>query len=179
MNRKFALLSLICLACASRLPAQTRTREDTESCQRFTQAFYNWYVAKVFQSFHDKNADPLLEGLDYKGHPFSRGLVQGIRKVRAEEVKSHGAILDFDPILNSQDPAEHYLVRNVTEKDGRYLAEIYGVWHTPPSDLRKGPQVVAEIIYRQGRWVFVNFHYPGSPFPESENLVSILKSALR
>ena len=97
MNRKFALLLLICLSCACRLSAQGRAGEDRESCRQFTQAFYNWYVAKVFQSFDHKDADPLLDALDYKSHPFSRELTQGMRKVRAEEEKSHEAILDFDP----------------------------------------------------------------------------------
>jgi hypothetical protein len=89
MNRKFAVLLMICLASASRLPAQSRAREDRESCRRFTQAFYNWYVAKVFESFDHKDADPLLEALDYKGHPFSRKLVQGTRVSQENSLDRH------------------------------------------------------------------------------------------
>lgn len=179
MSRRLALLLLMCFTWSSQLAAQSRPPEDNESCKRFTQTFYNWYVSKVFGSFDHKGTDPLLEALDYEGHPFSSELVQGIRKVRAEEKKSHEAVLDFDPILNTQDPAEHYLVREVTERNGHFLAEIYGVWDRPPADLGKGPQVVAEMTNKQGRWIFNNFHYPGSPYPQSENLVSILKFALR
>ncbi|MGH9735000.1 MAG: hypothetical protein ACRD8A_10485 [Candidatus Acidiferrales bacterium] len=178
MNRKCAALLLICLACGSRLPAQPHAHGGTGSCQRFAQTFYTWYVGQIFESFDKKNMDPLLQALGYKGHPFSRELEQGIRKVRAEEEKSHEAILDFDPILDTQDPAEHYVVRKVTMKSGHYWAEIYGVWPTPHPELGKRPEVVAEMSY-QGRWIFVNFHYPGDPDPRSENLLSMLKFALR
>ena len=102
MNRRLALLLLICFTCSSRLVAQDRAQADKESCRQFTQAFYSWYVGKVFESFDHKNTDALLEALGYKGQPFSRELVQGIRSVRTEEKKSHEAILDFDPILNTQ-----------------------------------------------------------------------------
>lgn len=179
MSRKFIPLLLICLICAYRLPAQTPVRDDRKSCQRFTQAFYNWYVGQVFESFDKRDMDPLLEALDYKGHPFSREIAQGIRKVRAEEETTHEAILDFDPILNTQDPAEHYVVRKVTAKNGHYWAEIQGIWDAPRTGVGKGHQVVAEIAYSHGRWTFVNFHYPGDPDPRSENLVSMLKFALR
>jgi hypothetical protein len=178
-NRRLALLLLIGFTCSTWLGAQNRTSGDKESCRRFTQTFYDWYVAKVFESFDHKNVDVLLEALDYQGQPFSRELVQGIRKVRAEEKKSHEAILDFDPILNTQDAAAHYQVRKVTERDGHFLAEIYGVWDTPHPELGKGPQVVAEMTLRQSRWVFINFHYPNSAYPASENLLRMLESALR
>jgi hypothetical protein len=179
VNRRLALLLLICFTCSSWLAAQSRTPEPKESCRQFTQTFYNWYVSKVFESLDHKNVDALLEALDYKGQPFSRELVQGIRSVRTEEKKSHEAILDFDPILNTQDPAEHYLVRELTERNGHFLAEIYGVWNAPHPELGKGPQVVAEMTRMQGRWVFINFHYPNSVYPASENLVRMLEFALR
>ena len=179
MNRRLALLLLICFTCSSRLVAQDRAQADKESCRQFTQAFYSWYVAKVFESFDHKNTDALLEALGYKGQPFSRELVQGIRSVRTEEKKSHEAILDFDPILNTQDPAEHYLVREVTERNGQFLVEIYGIWNAPRTELGEGPQVVAELTHMQDRWMFINFHYPNSVYPASENLVSMLKFALR
>jgi hypothetical protein len=175
VSRRLALLLLMCFTCSSRLTAQSRAPQDNELCRRFTQTFYNWYVSKVFD---DKKADALLEALDYKRQPFSRELAQGIRSVRGEEKKSHEAILDFDPILNTQDPAEHYVVRNVTERNGHFFADIYGVWNRPVPDLGKEPQVVAEMTHIQGRWIFINFHYPNSVYPASENLVSMLKFAL-
>lgn len=178
MSRRLALLLLMCITCSFRLAAQSRARQDNELCRQFTQTFYNWYVSKVFESFDHKDADALLEALDYKPQPFSRELVQGIRTVRGEEKKSHEAILDFDPILNTQDPAEHYVVRNVTERNGHFFADIYGVWNKPVPDLGKEPQVVAEMTHIQGRWIFINFHYPNSIYPASENLVSMLKFAV-
>lgn len=149
---------------------------ETESCRHFAQQFYDWYTAQVALSFHHKNSDPLMNALDQKKEAFSGDLERGLRRVRAEEAKSHDAILDFDPILNSQDPAERYAVRSVRKKDGHFFVDVYGVWRTPPADLGKGPQVVTELIFRDGRWVFVNFHYPDSTDSRNENLLSFLNN---
>jgi len=83
--------------------------------------------------------------------------------------------LDFDPILNTQDPADRYVVRSVMRRGGHYWANVYGVWSRPVSGQEKQPQVVAELNFKNGRWVFVNFHYPNSTNPDNENLLSMLR----
>lgn len=180
MKRRIAVLLLVCVAGAARVSAQNGAGGAGEaSCRQFTQAFYNWYVQKVAESDHGVKADPLLEALEYKGHPFASELAGKIRAVTAKQKKLYKVLLDFDPILNTNVPAKQYVVRRVTQKNGHYRAEIYALGdaaHPQPYD---GPQVIVEMSYSQGRWVFVNFHYPGSPYPESENLLSILNWALR
>jgi hypothetical protein len=179
-SRAVAISSFL-LLCAFPAHAQKAPQDLKGSCLHFTQEFYTWYVKtlSVFESDHSKNAkDPELAALNYEGKPFTHELDQGLRKVKAEEKASGDAILDFDPFLNSQDPAEHYEVRKVTEKNGHYWAEVYGVWSTQPSDLGNGPQVVAEMAFENNRWVFVNFHYPNSTDPRNESLLRMLRYAL-
>lgn len=179
-TRRIAVASCILFLFAGSAQAQKQHQDLTGSSRHFTQEFYSWYVKTVFAKPPSKSAgDPLLAALSYEGHPFSRELDQGVREVKAEEKSSHEAILDFDPILNSQDPAERYVVRKISEKSGHFWADIYGVWSRPPSDLGTGPQVVAEMVFENNRWVFVNFHYPGSPPAASDNLLSMLRQALR
>ena len=43
----------------------------------------------------------------------------------------------------------------------------------------KNPDVVAELMpLKTGQWIFVNFHFPNSHDPNSENLLSMLKRML-
>ena len=173
---KIVVISCILLLCADFVHAQKTPQDLKRSCLEFTQTFYNWYVKKVFETFHSKNAkDPELAALNYEGKPFSHELDQGLRKVKAEEKSSREAILDFDPFLNSQDPAKHYEVRKITEKNGHYWADVYGIWSRPVSGLGNGPQVVAELVFENNRWIFVNFHYPDSTDPRNESLLNMLR----
>ena len=76
--------------------------------------------------------------------------------------------LDFDPFLNSQDPAERYEVGRISHKGDSYFVDIHGVW----SDKRhENPDVMAEVLHKNAHWVFVNFHYP-----EDRDLLAVLKS---
>ena len=170
-----AVISCVFLLFACCIHAQKTPQDLKGSCLHFTQAFYNWYV-KTLDSKNTK--DPELTALNYEGKPFSRELDQGLRKVKAEEKTSGDAILDFDPFLNSQDPAEHYEVRKVIEKNGHCWADVYGIWSTPVSGVGNGPQVVAEMVFENNRWIFVNFHYPDSTDPRNESLLSMLRYAL-
>ena len=53
------------------------------------------------------------------------------------------------------------------------VAEVYGV---SPERKDLNPDVVAELVFQSGRWIFVNFHYPGYPVSSGqENLLSILR----
>lgn len=51
-----------------------------------------------------------------------------------------------------------------------------GVHHVLPRPRPAKPDVTAEVMFKDGRWFFVNFHYEKDPrFPMNENLLSILK----
>jgi hypothetical protein len=77
--------------------------------------------------------------------------------------------LDFDPFLNTQDPCERYEVGKVTmHGTDRASAEIYSVCEGKRSPK---PDVIADVVFANGRWQFDNFHYPDS----HEDLLSVLK----
>ena len=81
--------------------------------------------------------------------------------------------LDFDPFLNAQDPSEHYVLRDVSVKDGRCSVEVYSVTSGKKSAKKF---VIPELMFKSGQWVFMNFHYGKSKRAEDENLLSILKT---
>lgn len=173
---KITLLLCVFVLGALSLQAQRNSKASEQSCFRFVQDFYNWYAANVFKDFKAKNRwVPWRAAMKYKGNPFSSELTKALIDSDAEAETDRDPVLDFDPILNSQDPANRYMVRSVTLKDGHYWANIYGVWRRPVPDQGGEPQVVAEISFESGRWLFVNFHYPNSTNPDNENLLSILR----
>lgn len=175
-QRSIALL--LCISLLSwPLYAQNESRNGKQqSCLRFVQGFYNWYVAEVFKDLKENNGKvPWHAALKYKGNPFSRELTRALIASDAEAEVDGDPVLDFDPILNTTDLADRYVVRNVIYKNGHYWADVYGVWSRPVPDQGKEPNVVAELAFRDNRWSIVNFHYPDSTNPDNENLLSILR----
>jgi len=175
-TRKITLVFCILLWGVCTLQAQKESPNSEQSCLHFTQAFYNWYTTQVFKSLKAKNGKAAWHAaLSYEGNPFSRELTRALIESDAEAKTDGDPVLDFDPILNSQDPANRYVVRSVTSNNGRYWAAVYGVWSRVVSDRGKGPQVVAELMRNDGRWEFVNFHYPDNTSPNNENLLRMLR----
>jgi hypothetical protein len=160
--------------------AQKPPANTEDSCRHFAQGFYNWYVTEVFRQFKTHNSEESWHAaLKHRGDSFSRELARALMQSDAEAKIDGDPVLDFDPILNTQDPAERYIVRTVTFKKGRCWAEVYGVWSRPVPDQNKRSQVVAEMSFTGGRWQIVNFHYPNSTNTDNENLLSILKYRYR
>lgn len=173
ISKATAALSLVIFQITAR-PLEAKGKgvpDDENACRTFVQGFYDWYVSlPVPGSF------PLEVALTNKRHAFSPQLVQGLREVLKVEARDREVWLDFDPVLNSQDSGDRYEVRKISFKGANCLAEVYGVWSGPvAASTSAKPDVVAELTIRNGRWCFVNFHYPDSETPASENLVSMLK----
>ncbi len=175
MSKKIAIWSFALFLSASYLLwAQEKSPQSSkESCRNFVQGFYDWYLPKV----RVLSGDPLQDALKYKHSVFSRELLRGLAETKAREIADKDAGLDFDPILNTQDAGDPgdppYSVRNVARKGDKYWADVY------LSDKKtEKPWVVAELMVDHGHWVFTNFHYPDSPYPQSENLLSLIRNYL-
>jgi len=158
------------------LQAQTpATASKPQDCGPFVQQFYNWYVAKVNALMKRNSRESALEvTLREKRSSFSSELVKGLKEDLAASKKSHGEIvgLDFDPFLNAQDIAERYLVGKITPKGDHYWVEVFGVWG---GQKNSNPDVVPELAFEHGQWIFTNFHYGKTDIPVNENLVSVLQ----
>jgi hypothetical protein len=163
----------IALAVSSPLQAQVKNPRDIQkSCRDFVQGFYDWYVPKVLKEGSVRASDLALK---YKGNSFDSHLSRQLREDSEAQTKVTGEIvgLDFDPFLNSQDPDERYVAGKVTLNGGRYWVEVYAV---RPGMKSEKPVVMPELARKDGRWLFVNFHYPNSERPETENLLRVLQN---
>jgi hypothetical protein len=159
------------------LQAQVKHSESAEdSCRYFTQEFYDWYLPNTrVKEIKKRGGEPALDfAPKNRRSAFDPELVRQIEHVEAEEKREGEAILDFDPVLNSQDPALHYVTEKTVLKDGYCWADIYG---KPPDKWRGSdkPDVVAELNSKDGQWLFMDFHYPNSEYPDSRSLLRMLR----
>ncbi|MGC1323702.1 MAG: hypothetical protein WA849_16100 [Candidatus Udaeobacter sp.] len=175
LPRTFIALILFSFSVGA-LQAQTPTTpSQPKDCGSFVQQFYNWYVAKENALMKRNSLESALEvTLREKRSSFSPELVKGLKEDLAASKKSPGEIvgLDFDPFLNAQDIAERYLVGKVTPKGDHYWVEVFGVWG---GQKNSNPDVVPELAFEDGQWIFTNFHYGKTDIPVNENLVSVLQ----
>ena len=175
LSRTF--IALILFSCGvGALQAQAPTTPSTpQDCGPFVQQFYNWYVSTV-NALMKRNSleSPLEVTLREKRSSFSPELVKGLKEDLAASKKSPEEIvgLDFDPFLNAQDIAERYLVGKITPKGDHYWVEVFGVWN---GQKNSNPDVVPELAFEKGHWIFTNFHYGKTDIPVNENLVSVLQ----
>jgi len=171
--RKLFVGVLMIFAMASISRAQALKRG--ESCHQFVQNFYDWYVANARSN--QTESSPLDIALKDRVQSFSPGLAREMKEVLDTEARDHQAWLDFDPILNTQDPAERYAVGGIIHKGTHCLVKIYALPRTGSSGV---PDVVPELVRRKSGWTFVNFHYPDEASDtRNENLVAMLKIILR
>lgn len=164
---------LFSLAAPPPFHAQAKSPQDIEkSCTNFVQGFYDWYVPKALKENH---GPAFALALKHKSSVFSLALFRRLNaayETQTKALRGDSGELDFDPFLNSQDPAERYVVGHITPQSQSVLVEVYGISSGKKSDQ---PDVVAELVLVDGQWVFVNFHYGERNDRESEDLLSLLE----
>lgn len=165
-------LFFLATSCALAQDSGSFSPDMQKSCRDSVQAFYDWYVPKALKNSEMPASDLALR---YKAALFSPDLLRALREDSQAQAKAKGEIvgLDFDPFLNAQDPSEHYVLRDVSVKDGRCSVEVYSVTSGKKS---AKTAVIPELMFKSGQWVFMNFHYGKSKRAEDENLLSILKT---
>lgn len=162
-----SLCSILAVPASSQAPPKA-SRSDEASCRRFVQEFYAWYSPQALKEHAGRTSDVALRE---RGSSFSGELLKLLKEDSAAQSKADEIVgLDFDPFLASQDPADRYVVGKITRKGNSYWVEVSGIVQGKKSTQ---PDVVAELVPSQGRWIFVNFHYREG---RQRNLQAILKS---
>lgn len=138
-------------------PAAGQVQDGTKairSLRKFVQEFYDWYAPKA--SSNNKGPAWML-AIQERSSAFSQELARALEEDAAAQAKSPSQIvgIDFDPLLNSQDPSDHYKVGKITPKGERYLVEI----HSASSAESEKADVVAEVSRKREGWVFLDFCY--------------------
>lgn len=154
MFRTFCLTVIFVLASFVSMKL-TSAQTPSSSAQAFVAEFYSWYGPQALQD----HAEPTWRvALKTKEGHFDPLLVRLLQSDSAAQDKCEDLVgLDFDPFLNSQDPAQHYDVGEVKHEGDVYIAPVYSVQSGQRSSK---PDVRASIERKNGRWMFVNFYYP-------------------
>jgi hypothetical protein len=152
------------------LHAQEKSPQAVQqSCRRFVQGFYDWYIRKLNAGGYYGTA------LQYKRDAFSPELFRLLKKSARAASSETADYLDYDPFVNGQDWLKHYVAGKVTLKGDRCWVNVYGSAGGGQRSNWKdiAPDIVPELMLKEGRWFFVNFHDPKHP---QEDLLSVLKS---
>jgi hypothetical protein len=159
---------LLVLATPGALYAQEKSpREKEKSCRAFVQDFYNWYIRKLNAGGYYATA------IRYKKDAFSPELVRLLEKSERASRTQDQDYLDYDPFVNGQDWLKHYVAEKVTLKGDRCWVNVYGTERGIRGPMEGvTPDIVPELTFKAGRWVFVNFHDPRHP---KDDLLSVLK----
>lgn len=164
------VLTLVVSAVSSEQMAGA-TPDLKTSCKTFVQDFYNWYLPK---NHNLDNCGTVDKAVDKKKALFSKELLSALQEdIKASDANKDEIVgLDFDPFLNAQDTPERCIAGSVKQKGADYYCDIYSVYE---GKKRAKPDLVAQLVNTNGKWVFTNFRYEQSQIPENQNLLSILK----
>jgi hypothetical protein len=135
--------------------AQAPSSQSTEdSCRRFVQQFYNWYLPKA-KSSKGRASDLVLK---YKSSMLSPELAKELKADSAAQDKAKGDLvgLDFDPFLNTQDDSfEKCVTGKVVAQATSCRIEVSCNFPSQKTELLVTP----ELTLTNNQWIFVNFHY--------------------
>jgi hypothetical protein len=141
-------------------PPQTSPRE-------FLKDFLSWYVPRTRSGSTPSEWKGALELMHWD---FDGKLANLLEADSAVMPSCQGNLPeDFDPMLNSTHPAQHYEVGAIVARDGHFKAKIFNVTNGKQGT---APDVIAEFTRQNQRWYFLDFEYPSS----KTDLVSILKA---
>jgi len=178
LNMKRPLICALLLTQALTIQASQAESPQEASARRFVQDFYNWYVpasAHAKGPAWDLATGSIRKGFRAKGKQwsFSPNLTKALHEDFLASSKNKGEIvgLDFDPFLNSQDPASRYVAQKVEQKGNKYFVSVHGVM---AGKLAAKPDVIAQVEKQKGTWHFTNFIYPGNG-----HLLTVLKNLKR
>jgi len=156
--RKLACYFIVGVASLSATAQKSGPPQENSPCRRFVQEFYDWYVPFTQKNMNGPTFDTALKR---KPTVFSPTLLRALKadseaQARAQEIVG----IDFDPFVSSQDPADHYDVRQARIKNDKCYVEIWRDSARDTSAKTGMPDVIAELRKRAGKWQFVNFRYP-------------------
>lgn len=119
-------LSLGFMASCSIQSQSNQLAASQESCRAFAQSFYQWYVETVLNQSEMHSVDFVLR---HRSSVLAPELLEHLRRGSHDRGNVSGLAvgLDFDPFVNSQDPADRYVVENVRQKGHNWFADVFGI----------------------------------------------------
>jgi hypothetical protein len=169
--KSVSVVLLLCLALIAS-SQDGRPQNTGSSCREFVAKFYSWYLVNASKENQGRAGDVALRDRSYL---FSPAIVQALREDDEAQDKAGSDLvsLDGDPFVGGDGLAERYIVEKVTVRDGRCWAEVHAVWEGKEHEM---PDVIPELVIKNGRWRFTNFYFPSPSNPKGWDLLGALKA---
>jgi hypothetical protein len=116
----------------------------------FVQEFYDWYTPIAASEKYRLTVSLSAKRLSFAPELWKMLVADDTAQSKADEIVG----LDFDPILNTQDPSSRFIVKGAKVENGRCNADVVGI-----NQGAEDEHVMPELVLTNGHWVFVNFHY--------------------
>lgn len=167
-GRTFLILCYFYQGCIGQVAPDSTSAQ----CRKFVRDFYDWYVPIANSKTNIAASDIAIRE---KPKDFAPDLLAALQEDSRAQAENPGMIvgLDFDPFLNSQDPAAHYFIGRVILRGNTFWVEVFEESHGKKA---AKPSVVPELRIDSGRCVFVNFHTSLLPGKEEVDLLSWLRT---
>ncbi|HEV2364189.1 MAG TPA: hypothetical protein VGS12_08340 [Caulobacteraceae bacterium] len=149
-------LAALCAAPASAQPVAEA------SLRAHVQAFYKWYGRILADDSSNASAD--IRAIRARPSWFDPALARALEADEAASARNPGEIvgLDWDPFTNAQDVCRRYVVRGVRRSGAVAFADVFcDDPNFDPADTRRA-WVTAQLQFRSGHWVFVDFLDPNN-----------------
>jgi hypothetical protein len=166
----FSLLLISSLVHAN----EYKYKKSTQTCQKFAQDFYSWYLPFLVKHGYGVTLKTIIKK---KQDLFDGPLLQMLLEDHEAQSKFMGDLvgIDWDPFLNTQDPAQKYTVQNTSVLHDNCDAETWSGRTLATKDPK--PDVIAKLKWVDGGWKFVNFDDPTKK--SSIDLISALEEMRR
>lgn len=164
--RSLALLLAATLLVSAQGQSTRLTSAQVASARTFVQKFYNNYLPL---SNHPGVRPPWITAIKTSPKSFDPTLTKLLMDDARASAKSKNEIvgLDFDPFLNSQDPAQTYIASTVNAGSGTFYVQLDARY----AGMKPERGVVTAVLKPStSGWVFINFLYG-----KESSLISVLK----
>jgi len=160
---------VVCLLCLMQFLSGQEKKPTgvNNSCREFVGKFYSWYLTNASKD-QGRAGDIVLNRRPYLLSPV---IIRALREDDKAQDKAGSDLvsLDADPFAGGDGLAEAYNVGKVTVRDGRCWAEVHAVWMGKEDQM---PDIIPELVIKNGNWLFVNFSFPNQGW----NLLGALKA---
>ncbi len=115
--------------------------------------------------------------IERRSYVFSTAILRALREDKEAQDKAGSDLvsLDGDPFVGGDGLSEDYVVGKVTMKGTRCWAEVNAVGGKEDP----APDVTAELMVKNDRWLFVDFYFPTDSNLKGWNLLTALQALRR
>lgn len=149
-----------------------------ESARAFVQGFYDWYLGQTLAALKPKSgkAFDFIDAVRRRPNWFSPELTRLLEEdvAAAKRCRDEVVGLDWDPFLETQDPAPTYMAGKVEKTVNGFRVSVD--FHNKGFGGVRNPTAQADVTLVAGHWMFVDFIEEPTDPKLRQGLIATLKS---